>query len=195
MEERKVVMSELAVLVVDDSPFARTMLVRALVDIGFSEAQIFQAQNGEEVLQAIQERAFSLVILDIVMTGIDGVSVLREIKKNHPQSKVIMCSSSNSEEIIKESVLLGSNAFIVKPYQNETLKRVVNRIMNLNAKETNAESLVAKCHVCSQKMIEVNSSDLVSFYCPQNCMKLGPWSNVLVNQAELDEEYEKARKI
>ena len=59
MEERKVVMSELAVLVVDDSPFARTMLVRALVDIGFSEAQIFQAQNGEEVLKAIQEREFS----------------------------------------------------------------------------------------------------------------------------------------
>ena len=43
--------SKLSVLVVDDSPFARTMLVRALVDIGFSEAQIFQAQNGEEVLQ------------------------------------------------------------------------------------------------------------------------------------------------
>ena len=194
MEERKVVMSELAVLVVDDSPFARTMLVRALVDIGFSEAQIFQAQNGEEVLQAIQEREFSLVILDIVMTGIDGVSVLREIKKIHPQSKVIMCSSSNSEEIIKESVLLGSDAFIVKPYQNETLKRVVNRIMNLSTKEAAAEELVAKCHICSQQMIEVNSGDLVSFYCPQNCMKLGPWSNVLVNQAELDQEYEKAKK-
>ena len=186
--------SKLSVLVVDDSPFARTLLLRALVDIGFREAQVFQAPNGEEVLQIMKERAFSLVILDIVMTGIDGVSVLREIKKSHPQAKVIMCSSSNSEEIIKESVLLGSDAFIVKPYQNETLKRVVNRIMNLNMEDTNAESLVAKCHICSQKMIEVNSSDLVSFYCPQNCMKLGPWSNVLVNQAELDKEYEKAKR-
>lgn len=187
--------SKLSVLVVDDSPFARTLLLRALVDIGFREAQVFQAPNGEEVLQIMKERAFSLVILDIVMTGIDGVSVLREIKKSHPQAKVIMCSSSNSEEIIKESVLLGSDAFIVKPYQNETLKRVVNRIMNLNIEDMHTESLVAKCHVCSQKMIEVNSSDLVSFYCPQNCMKLGPWSNVLVNQADLDNEYEKTKKI
>ncbi|WP_051296558.1 response regulator [Anaeroarcus burkinensis] len=186
--------SKLSVLVVDDSPFARTMLLRALVDIGFSEAQIFQAQNGEEVLQAIKERPFSLVILDIIMTGIDGVSVLKEIKKIHPHSKVIMCSSSNSEEIIKESVMLGSDAFIVKPYQNEALKRVVNRVMNLSTKEAATEELVAKCHVCSQQMIEVNSGDLVSFYCPQNCMKLGPWSNVLVSQAELDKDYEKAKK-
>nr|WP_320145491.1 response regulator [uncultured Anaeromusa sp.] len=195
MGERETMIAELSVLVVDDSPFARTMLLRTLVDIGFSEMQIFQAPNGEEVLQAMNEREFSLVILDIVMTGIDGVSVLREIKKRHPQSKVIMCSSSNSEEIIKESVLLGSDAFIVKPYQNETLKRVVNRIMNLSTIETKDESLIARCHICSQQMIEVNSSDLLSFYCPQNCMKLGPWSNVLANQADLDKEYEKAKKI
>ena len=59
--------SKLSVLVVDDSPFARTLLLRALVDIGFREAQVFQAPNGEEVLQIMKERAFSLVILDIVI--------------------------------------------------------------------------------------------------------------------------------
>ena len=105
--------SKLSVLVVDDSPFARAMLLRALVDIGFREAQVFQAPNGEEVLQAIKERAFSLVILDIVMTGIDGVSVLREIKKIHPQSKVIMCSSSNSEEIITIPTPASTSIFIM----------------------------------------------------------------------------------
>ena len=47
--------SKLSVLVVDDSPFARTLLLRALVDIGFREAQVFQAPNGEEVLQIMKE--------------------------------------------------------------------------------------------------------------------------------------------
>jgi len=49
------------------------------------------------------------------MTGMDGIAVLKVVKKKQPDGKVIMCSGSSSPELIKELIAIGIDAFIVKP--------------------------------------------------------------------------------
>lgn len=182
------------ILVVDDAAFARHIIIRALIDMGFNGRQIHQAGSGEAALEKIKEKCFELIILDITMKGVDGIVVLKAVRRVQPATKIIMCSCRNSEDIIKTCIRFGIDAFIVKPCSLEILQKALHRIAVGSAQE-DAIIWHAHCHVCDQKMVEVNEKDLVSFYCPKNCMKLGPWPTVLVNQNELDRVYGKAKRI
>ena len=182
------------ILVVDDAAFARLIITRELTDMGFDGRQIHQAGSGEAALEKIKEKPFDLFILDIAMKGMDGIAVLKAVRRAQPAAKIIMCSCRNSEDIITTCVRFGIDAFIVKPCSLEILQKILHRIAVGSVPE---EAIIwhAHCHVCDQKMVEVNAKDTVSFYCPQNCMKLGPWPTVLVTQNELDRAYGKAKRI
>lgn len=187
--------NDVKILIVDDSGFSRSMISKELCYMGIENQQIWQACNGDEAIKEMQLRQFDLFILDIVMTGIDGVTVLKEVKKKQPNAKIVICSGCNSDDLIKGIVQLGIDAFIVKPYNTEIFKKVLCRVLSMQLEGYNMNNeWIAKCHVCDRKMTEVDSIDMVSFYCSENCMKLGPLSNVLVTQAELDQDYEKAKE-
>jgi CheY-like chemotaxis protein len=182
------------ILVVDDAAFARLIITRELTDMGFDGRKIHQAGSGEAALEKIKAKPFDLFILDIAMKGVDGITVLKAVRRAQPSAKIIMCSCRSSEDIIKTCVRFGVDAFIVKPCAPEILQKALHRIAVGSAQE-DAIIWHAHCHVCDQKMVEVHTKDMVSFYCPQNCMKLGPWPTVLVNQNELDRAYGKAKRI
>lgn len=188
---------KMQVLIVDDSSFSRRMINKELNEIGISNEQIQQSGTGDDALSKIQGQQFDLFILDIIMVGIDGIAVLQEVKKKQPHAKVIMCSGSNSDEIITDLIDLGMDAFIVKPYESEVFKKAVCRTVGMRVASCcsgNNDYWVAKCHKCDAKMIEMNLINTVSFFCPNKCMTIGPLMNVLVNQKELDEDYEQALK-
>ena len=182
------------VLIVDDSGFSRNLINRELNEIGISNEQIQQSPSGADAISKIEFQQFDLFILDIIMAGIDGIGVLKEVRKQQPNAKVIMCSGSNSEEIINEVIALGIDAFLVKPYQSETFKKALHRILpnQLEYCKDNIDCWEAKCHVCDQKMVEVNLINTVSFCCPNGCMTIGPLVYALVSQSEFDEDYKKA---
>lgn len=182
------------ILIVDDSGFSRTMMVRELTGLGVDAGQIQQAGSGAEALAKLAEQPFDLFILDIVMTGIDGIAVLKEAKQRQPNAKIVMCSGSSAPELVKESVSLGIDGFIVKPYKAEDFIRVVcGTLPDLSANCETCEPLHVKCHVCDRKMIEVNSLNTVSFYCPVGCMQIGPVVYALASQQHFDEDYARAR--
>jgi len=170
-------------------------MVRELNSLGIDNSQIKQAGSGDEALTMLAEQPFDLFILDIVMTGIDGIAVLKAVKQKQPAARIIMCSGSSSPELVKKSILLGTDAFIVKPYKAEDFVRAV--CSNLPEAEEVCgpiECLHVKCHVCDRKMIEVNSLNTVSFFCPQNCMQIGPIVYALASQQNFDEDYARARQ-
>lgn len=185
------------ILIVDDSGFSRSLINKELNSMGIRNDQIQQSPNGVDALIQIQAKQFDLFILDIIMEEIDGIAVLKSVKKNQPSAKVIMCSGSNSDGIIKEIIELGIDAFLVKPYQSEAFKKVICRILPTQVEVCSGiknEYWEAKCHRCDCKMIEVDLINTVQFYCPNGCMTIGPLMNPLVSQRELDEDYEKARQ-
>ena len=189
--------NDIRILVVDDSGFSRSIIIKELNGLGIKAEQIHQAVSGADALREIQETLFDLYILDIVMPEVDGITILKKIRMIQPNAKVVMCSGNSSDEIVKEVIKLGINAFVVKPIMSADLKKAVLR--NLPSLSMSAcsqdmkDQLIAKCHVCDSEMIEVSLMNTISFYCPHSCMQLGPIVHTLASQSELDKDYEAAK--
>src|SRR5215470_10489411 len=114
--------SPAAVLVVDDVPENRDLLVRRLKRLGINEVE--QAANGLEALAAIERRNFDLVLLDIMMPELDGFGVLEQLKANgHVNDLPIVVISALTEiEPVVRCIELGAEDFMFKPF-NPTLLR------------------------------------------------------------------------
>lgn len=105
--------SEANVLVVDDVEAIRNFLRMVLGKSGFKNVDV--AKDGDEVIQKSREKNYDLVFLDINMPGPDGLCILRWIRAKFPKTKVIMCSSNHSTEIVEEAEGLGATGFVRKP--------------------------------------------------------------------------------
>ncbi|WP_346355379.1 response regulator [Azotosporobacter soli] len=182
------------VLIVDDSSFSRGLIHKTLHELGIANPQIEQAGSGEEAIDKMKKTKFDLFVLDIVMSGIDGVAVLREVKNTQSGAKVIMCSGSNANEVVDELIELGIEAFISKPFKATIFKNAFYRAFGIAKEEEMPDYWLAKCHKCDQQMIEVNAIHTVDFVCPNKCMRIGPLPAALIQQAELDADYEKAKQ-
>lgn len=106
------------VLVVDDADFMRMVLKDIVTHKGHA---FLEAKNGQECLNILQNEAVDVCVLDIHMPEMDGMEVLKQIKEDHPEIKVVMLSALCSERSVKTALLLGADAFVAKPFQEECL--------------------------------------------------------------------------
>jgi two-component system, NtrC family, response regulator AtoC len=101
------------VLIVDDEELTLRTLSRGLRQEGF---EVFTAGSGEDALRLFQQEKPDLTVLDIVLPGIDGVEVLRQIKQNSPTSIVIMMSAYHLVDRAVEAMKLGAYDYLIKPF-------------------------------------------------------------------------------
>ncbi|MBI3929107.1 MAG: EAL domain-containing protein [Armatimonadetes bacterium] len=101
-------------LIVDDEESNRELLVRRFHRRGF---QVDEAEDGPRALELIRIGAYDLVLLDIMLPGMDGVTVLREIRKEYLPTElpVIMVSAKDDSHGIVEALDAGANDYITKP--------------------------------------------------------------------------------
>lgn len=111
------------IMIVDDAMFMRATIRKILNANGFED--IVEMKDGESALLAYGEEKPDLVLLDITMPGISGLEVLEQIIKRNPDARVVMCSAVGQEMMIMRAMDLGAKYFIVKPFKNEELIRVV----------------------------------------------------------------------
>jgi diguanylate cyclase (GGDEF)-like protein len=102
------------VLIVDDVEDNRALLGRRFAKRGYLVAE---AENGYKALDLIEQQAFDLVLLDILMPGIDGIEVLKRIRARHSPDilPVIMVTAKASNTDIVQALELGANDYITKP--------------------------------------------------------------------------------
>ncbi len=74
------------------------------------------ASSGEECLEKIRQRSFDIVLLDITMTGMDGLLTLKRIMDIGPNNKVVMVSALANQRILDEAKALGARDYIIKPF-------------------------------------------------------------------------------
>ena len=100
------------VLIVDDEYGIRTSLSGVLEDEGYETSAV---ESGEDCLQALAERQFDVVLLDIWLPGIDGLEVLQRVRalENHPE--IIMISGHGNIETAVKATKLGAYDFLEKP--------------------------------------------------------------------------------
>lgn len=118
-----------SVLVVDDEALTLRTVSRGLREEGF---EVFTASSGEEALKVFHEEKPDLTLLDIVLPGIDGVEVLRQIKSASPASIVLMMSAYHMVDRAVEAMKLGAYDYLIKPFHLadmiSTLRRAVEML-------------------------------------------------------------------
>lgn len=118
------------ILIVDDEPNIRELFVDTLSPHGF---ECITARNGLEGLNLILTASPDLVLLDLRMPDMDGLAMLRELRKKNGGEKipVIILSTLNDEKSVSEALQLGVSDFLEKSNWNitELMERIHNKII------------------------------------------------------------------
>ena len=113
-----------SVLIVDDSPMARKMLIRAFPPEW--DIRITQAGNGMEALEAYRSGQVDVMFLDLTMPEIDGFQVLETLRKEDLNCLVIVVSADIQEKAQERVMGLGAIAFIKKPVDAQKIEAVLH---------------------------------------------------------------------
>lgn len=115
------------ILVVEDEPGIRKMLVRALAKSGYLP---LQAENGREALSLIQAHPPDMVLLDLIMPKLGGMSVCEKLRQNPATCHIpiIMVTGKNDPQDQANGLLGGADDYIVKPF---SLKELNARVTSL----------------------------------------------------------------
>lgn len=113
------------ILVVDDEENARIGLSRLLAKEGFV---VDSVANGFEALSYLRQHEVNLIVTDINMPEMNGITFLKELNKSFPQSNVIMITAYGGVESYIESMNLGAFEYINKPVKVDELKSILNKI-------------------------------------------------------------------
>jgi len=113
------------ILVVDDEENARIALSKILAREGYDVAS---AGNGHEALTYLQAKDVELVITDINMPEMNGITFLRELNRLRPSSNVIMITAYGEVESYIEAMNLGAFEYINKPVKIDELKKIIAKL-------------------------------------------------------------------
>ncbi len=115
------------ILIVDDEENTRIGLSKLLSQEGF---EVESAANGNDALDLIGQRKVSLVISDINMPDMNGLTFLRELSRNFPSTNVIMITAYGGVESYLEAMNLGAYEYLHKPVRIDELRSVMKKIFN-----------------------------------------------------------------
>jgi two-component system chemotaxis response regulator CheY len=118
---------EKGVLVVDDLQFVRASIREILEKEGFYIAG--EAENGLMALEMYERLKPGIMLLDITMPVMDGLSALKILKRKYPAAKVVMCSALGQQKYIIRAIQLGARDFVVKPFKPERLISSVRKAL------------------------------------------------------------------
>ena len=115
------------VLIVDDSLYMRTIIKDALTGAGFEI--VGQAANGESAIDMAIDLEPDLVTLDNILPDMIGTDILKVLKDEGLESKIIMISAVGQQSVVDEGMNNGADDYIVKPFTSEQLVEAVEKIM------------------------------------------------------------------
>lgn len=143
------------ILLVDDEEGIRKVLAISLTDSGY---HVFTAENGEEALKIIHRKKPSIVLSDIKMPVMDGLTLLRKIKSEYPETEVIMITAHGDMDSAIQSLKYSATDFITKPIDPEileiALKRAIEKITMRRQLKEYTENLEALVREKSERLVE-----------------------------------------
>ncbi|MFC5740505.1 chemotaxis response regulator CheY [Dyella tabacisoli] len=118
------------ILVVDDFSTMRRIVRNLLVELGFSNTLIQEAEDGDNAMTMLRAQPFDMVVTDWNMPNMTGIDLLRAIRAE-PALKalpVLMVTAENNREQIISAAQAGVNGYVVKPFTAVTLKEKLDKI-------------------------------------------------------------------
>ena len=114
------------ILVVDDAEFLRVRLNKILDTEGY---EVFQAENGSKAVASYKEIHPDVVLMDVTMPEMDGLTALKEIIGFDSKARVIMLTALGQESVVLEAVKSGARDFIVKPFEHERVMKAISKLL------------------------------------------------------------------
>lgn len=114
------------VLIVDDATFMRASLKLMLEKNGFTV--VAEAENGAAAIQKYKDNEPDIVTMDITMPDIDGIEATKKICEFDSKAKIVIVSAMGQEVYVKDAVLAGAKNFIVKPFKEEHVLKVLRSL-------------------------------------------------------------------
>ncbi len=119
--------SELKVLICDDSILVRRKLTDVLKKAGISA--VFEAKDGIQAVDNYKAIKPDLVFMDIVMPGKTGLDALVEIREFDPDAKVVMASTIGTQSHLVSAIKAGAYEFLQKPVKDEDVNKIIAKII------------------------------------------------------------------
>lgn len=117
------------ILVIDDAKTMRDTLKDLLLPAGF---EVVEAENGEQGLERMSQHAIDLVISDLNMPGMDGLTMCKHIKEQGYQAPIFMLTTQTSPELKARAKDYGVVAWIVKPHKDDVLLGGIRKVLKLS---------------------------------------------------------------
>ena len=114
------------ILIVDDAEFLRVRLTKMLNTDGF---EVFQAENGVKAVEIYKEIHPDVVLMDVTMPEMDGLTALKAIVAFDPKAHVIMLTALGQESVVLEAVKSGARDFIVKPFEHDRVMKAISKLL------------------------------------------------------------------
>jgi two-component system KDP operon response regulator KdpE len=124
-------MSKIKVLVADDEPAVLEIMARKVAAEGFD---VVSAKDGQEAWDKIQSEVPDIVLLDLVMPHMDGISVLSHLRANPPSKKwipVVIISALGETEHLKKAYELKADHYLVKPVRLPDVIKTIHLMVSL----------------------------------------------------------------
>jgi two-component system response regulator AtoC len=114
------------VLIVDDEPNLRKILSAQLSRDGYD---VLTAEDGEQGLQALRDHHIDLVITDLKMPKVDGMTLLREALREEPQLPIVMITAHGTVDTAVEALKIGAFDYLTKPFDKDEVRQIVGKAL------------------------------------------------------------------
>jgi len=114
------------VLIVDDEPNLRKILAAQLSRDGYD---VMTAEDGEQGLQFLREHHIDLVITDLKMPKVDGMTLLREALREAPDLPIVMITAHGTVDTAVEALKLGAFDYLTKPFDKDEVRQIVGKAL------------------------------------------------------------------
>lgn len=118
--------SNISILYVDDEPPLRILVPNQLVLEGFT---VETADDGDTAVEMMAQKSYDVILLDVRMPRMNGIEVLKHIRNNKINSRVVMLTAVDDLTVAVEAVKNGANDYITKPYEITTLTSCIRRVV------------------------------------------------------------------
>lgn len=117
-----------SVMVVDDEPMTRTLLQLMLAP---ADCEVDEAEDGLEALEKIKDKLPDVMILDVMMPNMDGITLCRVLRDDARTADlpIILLSAKTNAEAIQEGLLAGANKYLTKPVSRHDLVSSIEELL------------------------------------------------------------------
>lgn len=119
------------ILIAEDEPDVLEIMARGLTKADY---EVITAADGNEAWERIQDEVPDVIVLDLIMPGMDGWTVLKKLRKNPPSEiwqPVIIVSAKGELEDLRQGFNLQADHYLTKPFQMDDLIKAVKIMVNL----------------------------------------------------------------